>query len=171
MVSIIGQGMAGTPPAPGGPQRLGGRGRSPLEPVGVDEIFTDDVVTAQRDTPVRTVAAKMAEEDVGSVGVVDDGRPIGVVTDRSIALALERTPDLSDQSAETLLRGDVVTADTSMSILDVLDLMSDEGIRRIPVVGDDGQLRGIVTLDDALVHLGSVRSHIVKTVQSQSPRL
>lgn len=57
-----------------------------LEPRRVNEIITEDVVTAEKDTPIRTIVSQMAENDVGSV-VVEDERPIGVITDRKVAPA------------------------------------------------------------------------------------
>jgi len=113
----------------------------------------------------------MAEHNVGSVVVVEDDRPIGIITDRKITLALEEMPDIAQRTAEELLHGDVFTADPSMSIFDAIQVMSDEGIRRLPIVDDNGALRGIVTLDDALVLLGGVVSEVANTVQSQSPQL
>jgi len=142
-----------------------------LRPLRVSEIITEDVVTAEADTPIRTIVANMAESNVGSVVVVDDDRPIGVITDRKVALALEEMPDIAQRTAEELLHGDVFTADPSMNIFDAIKVMSDEGIRRLPIVDDNGALRGIVTLDDALVLLGGVVSEVADTVQAQSPRL
>ncbi|MDS0261321.1 CBS domain-containing protein [Haloarcula sp. S1CR25-12] len=152
------------------PQRQA-RQEAMLKPRRVNEIITEDVVTAEKDTPVRTVVAKMAESNVGSVVVVEEDRPIGVITDRKVALALEEMPDIAQRTADELLHGDVFTADPSMSIFDAIQVMSDEGIRRLPIVDDNGALRGIVTLDDTLVLLGGVVSDVADTVQSQSPRL
>lgn len=143
-----------------------------LKPLRVSEIITEDVITAETDTPVQTIVSNMAEHNVGSVVVLDDDdRPVGVITDRKVALALEEMPDIAQRPAEELLQGDVFTADPSMNIFDAIQVMSDEGIRRLPIVDDNGALRGIVTLDDALVLLGGVVSDVADTVQSQSPRL
>jgi len=129
------------------------------------------VVTAVKDTPIQTVAAKMSEENVGSVVVIEDDRPLGVITDRKVALALEEMPDISQRSAEELLHGDVFTADPSMNLFDAVQVMSDEGIRRLPIVDDNGALRGIITLDDTLVLLGNVMSEVSSTIESQSKKL
>lgn len=156
------------------PNRRRSRGRpqrGQLKPISVDDIVADDVVTAEPDTPIRTVVAKFAEDDVGSVVVVDDGQPIGIITDRKVALALEETPDIVDHNAEKLVDGDVVAADPSTNMFDALQLMSDEGIRRLPTVDENGTLQGIVTLDDALVLLSSELGNVAETVKAQSPRL
>ncbi|WP_164471780.1 CBS domain-containing protein [Halosimplex salinum] len=172
-----GSGIQGGPQATGA-RPAGGMGRAPssrerslLRPVSVDDVVAEDVVTAERDTPIRTAVAKMAERDVGSVVVVEDDRPIGILTDRKIALTLEENPNVADETAEELIDGDLISVDASTSIFDALQLMSDETIRRLPVVDDEGRLRGIVTLDDALVLLASELDKLATTVERQSPRL
>lgn len=142
-----------------------------LQPITVEEIVETDVVTAQPDTPLATVAAHMAENDVGSVVVVDDDAPIGIITDRTVALSLESSPDISDREATDLLMDDLVTGSTDMTVFEALQRMSNEEIRRLPIVDDDGSLMGIVTLDDILVLLGSELSNATEIIQDQSPRL
>lgn len=166
-------------PVPQGAQtaQLRGRGARPgaarplLKLNTIEEVVTEDVITAQRDTPVRTVVAQMAENNVGSVVVTDDSEPIGLITDRKVALALEENPDVSQQTAEDLIGEDLVTADGSMTIFDVLQVMSDQSIRRVPIVDDENRLQGIVTLDDALVLLGTAVGNAAETIQSQIERL
>lgn len=142
-----------------------------MRPIRIEEVVESDVVTAQRDTPIATVVAKMAERDVGSVVIVEDDRPVGILTDRKIALALENTPDIAEKQAGDLIGGDLVTATTSMSIFDALQQLSDEGVRRLPIVDDEGSLEGIISLDDVLVLLGSELNKVGETIREQSPRL
>lgn len=142
-----------------------------LVPAGLEEIVQTEVVTASPDTPVATVVAEMAEEDVGSVVVVDEEEPVGIVTDRSIALALETTPDVTEHEVGELLEGEFVTGSTEMSGLDVLRRLSEAGVRRLPIVDEDGGLAGIVTLDDVLVLLSEELANVADVVRTQSPRL
>ena len=150
--------------------QTGGRSRV-LQPISVTDVLAEDVVTADPETPIRTVVAAMDQNDVGSVVVVEDGEPVGIVTDRKIALALEETPDVAEQPVENLVADRFVTADTSVTIFEVAQRMSDEGIRRMPVVDDEGRLQGIVTLDDVIVLLGSELNNAAETIRSQIPRL
>lgn len=147
------------------------RGRSLLRPVSVDDVVAEDVVTVEPGDSVRVAVSKLADRDVGSVVVVEDDRPVGVLTDRTIALALEEYPDVADRTVEELIDGDLVSVDADTDIFETLQLMRDEGIRRLPVVDDEGSLRGIVTLDDALVLLASELDKLATTVREQSPRL
>lgn len=142
-----------------------------LQPVTIEEIIETDVVTAERDTPIATVVAKMAEKNVGSVIIVEDDSPVGIITDRSITLALESTPDVTEQEAGDHISEDLVTGTTDMSVFDVLQWLEEEEIRRLPIVDEDGSLEGIVTLDDILVLLGAELEHATSIIRAQSPRL
>lgn len=149
-----------------------GRQRPRLRPVTVDDIVETDVAAVEPDTPVATVVAKMETEDVGSVLVVDDeGKPTGIVTDRAIALSLEENPDISERQVKELVEEDVVTGDADMSVFDALSRLSDESIRRLPIVDDEGTLEGIVTLDDLLVLLTTELNRAGDIIEAQSPRL
>lgn len=150
------------------PGRRSGR---QLQSVTVDDIVQTDVVTAEPDTPIATIVAMMAEEDVGSVIVVEDDQPRGVLTDRTICLALEDDPDVTERTADDLGVDDVVTGSTDETVFEVLDRMSDETVRRLPIVDDEGSLAGIVTLDDILVLFGAELQNAVEIVRDQSPRL
>lgn len=141
-----------------------------MQPVTLEEVVRTDVVTAEPDTPISTVVARMAEEDVGSVVVVEESRPVGIVTDRTIALALDGTPDVTDRRVEELVSGDLVTATTDTSVFDAIDTMQEAGIRRLPVVGEEGDLEGIVTLDDIVVLLCSELGDVTGIIESQMPR-
>lgn len=145
--------------------------RPQMKPITIDEIVETDVVTAERSTPIATVVAEMSEKDVGSVVVVEDETPVGILTDRTIALELETNPDVTDQKAEDVISEDLVTGTTDMSIFDALQRLEDENVRRLPIVDEDGSLEGIVTLDDILVLLGTELEHATSIIKAQSPRL
>lgn len=142
-----------------------------LRTVTIDDIVETDVVTAERDTPVATVVAKMAEKDIGSVVVVEEDRPVGIVTDRDIALALEHRPDITDRRVDDLVEGEPATGTVEMSVFEVIRQLREEGVRRLPIVDDQGTLEGIVTLDDILVLLEAELGNVADIIKSQSPRL
>ena len=153
------------------PQQRRRSGQQLLRPVTVDDIAAENVVTAERDTPISTAIASMAENDVGSVVVVEDDEPVGVLTDRKVALALEDTPEVAQQTVGDLVSEELVTADSSTTVFEVVKMMGDNGIRRAPVVDEEGNLQGIVTLDDAIVLLGTELGNVAETIQAQIDRL
>lgn len=144
--------------------------RMPLRPITVESIVETDVVTADPDTPIATVVSEMAEQSVGSVVVVEEGIPVGVVTDRSIALSLATDPDATDRRSGDLVGGTLVTGAPDMSVFDAIGRMRGEGIRRLPIVDEDRSLQGIVTLDDVLVLLADELGKATDVIEGQSRR-
>lgn len=120
------------------------------------EIMTASVVTASPEEPVQDLAALMRDRNVGSVVLIDDsGRPVGMVTDRDLAigpLAEGADPRLPAQDCAT---APVVTGESDMDLDEAAALMVSHKIRRLPVL-DEGELVGIVTLDDIAVRTGNL---------------
>jgi CBS domain-containing protein len=166
------QGLGGGPGiqsgSPPGASRLG---LEPLASTGIESVARTDVVTAAPDDAIEAVIDDMAEKEVGSVVIVDDERAVGILTDREIALALREMPDVLERSVEEVASDDLTTASMDDDAFEVLDLMSDAGVRRIPIVDDDGELQGIVTLDDVLLFLEDNLHTVAETVRAQFPNL
>lgn len=172
------QGGAPTSPVQGGPgaQQRGvqpqiQQGSAFLEPMSVDDAVQTEVYTVERDTSISDVVEEMDDLDVGSAVVEEDGTPIGILTDRKIAMALADEPNVVEQTAEDLTSGEVVSAMEGTQVTEVLDKMSDESIRRIPVVDENGELEGIVTLDDILMLLESKMNQVSDTIEGQLPQI
>lgn len=138
--------------------------------MSISQIAQSSVVTADRNTPIQNVAATMDTQNVGSVVVVEEDKPVGLVTDRMIALALAEDPDATALTAGDLMADDLVTVGPETGVFDLVRTMSEEGIRRIPVVNDAGSLEGIVTLDDVLTLLAEELAFLADVVETQSPR-
>lgn len=121
------------------------------------EIMTRDPQVVTPNDTVSRAALIMRESDVGSVPVVDDdgsGRLRGVITDRDIAIrhvADRHTDDcrVSDHMSDRLAK-----ASPDDDVERVLETMQREQVRRIPVVGDDDRLIGIIAQADIAVDVG-----------------
>jgi len=118
-------------------------------------VMTASVVTADPATPVREVAALMRERNVGSVVLVRDGEPVGIVTDRDLTVSVLADGRSGEDRAIDHASAPVVTGDPSMDVSDACELLVRHGIRRLPIVDPDGnRLTGIVTLDDLAARTG-----------------
>jgi CBS domain-containing protein len=136
----------------------------------VKDMAREEVVTVGPDAAARDVALTMADADVGSVVVVEDGQPAGILTDRDLAMeVVVENADAAALTAAELMTGDVSTVHEDESIYDALATMHEVGVRRLPLVDDEGALTGIVTLDDFVVLLGSELENVSGVVQSESP--
>lgn len=141
-------------------------------PMTLEEIIETDVVTAERDTTIEEIVDRMANRSVGSVVIVEENKPVGVVTDRKIALALRETPDITNKQAADIMTGedDLITVTGDTGIFEVIRTLGDAGIRRVPVVDDQENLEGIISLDDILVMLIAEFDNVSDVIEKQSQR-
>jgi CBS domain-containing protein len=121
----------------------------------ISDVMTHAVVSADVGDSLRHVGALMRERNVGSVVVCDRGRPVGVITDRDLALAVladDADPEgaAGDHASRPLIAGDV-----EMELEEAADLMVQHHIRRLPLLDGD-ELAGIVTIDDVAVRAGDL---------------
>lgn len=135
----------------------------------VADIATVGVVTASPDTTAEVLVELMADRDVGSVVVVRNDRPVGVVTDRD--LLLDVFAESADPTAVTA--GDVmsvppVTVDTGEDVAAASTLMRRHEVRRLPVVDEDAEVTGIVTFDDVLRLVGAEVDNLASVARAES---
>jgi CBS domain-containing protein len=112
------------------------------------EIMTRSVKTASRETNLRDAARLMREEDVGSIPVVENGRLVGIVTDRDIVVRAIAEGKNSEASIGEIMTNEIFSVRENDFVFTAIRLMGDKQIRRIPVVGDAGELAGIIAMAD-----------------------
>ena len=118
--------------------------------------MTRDVVSAPGEATLGEVARLMRDRNVGSVVIVEHDRPVAVITDRDVALAMgAEGAGRADRSGEHATRP-LVTGEVGMALEEAAALMVQHRIRRLPVV-DGAALAGIVTLDDLAVRTGDAQ--------------
>jgi len=117
--------------------------------------YATEIATARPEEPVAKLADRMHEYAIGCVVIVDaNRRPVGVVTDRDLAcrvVALALDPETTPASA--VMSAPAVIAQADEPIESVVDRMRSARVRRIPVVSE-GNLVGLVSIDDLVLHLG-----------------
>ncbi|HWV38347.1 MAG TPA: CBS domain-containing protein [Vulgatibacter sp.] len=126
-----------------------GSGRWEQEGATVRDLMTRDPKYVEPEVPARDAARLMREEDAGIVPVVLDGRVLGVITDRDLTvrvLAEGRDPGMV--KCREVMTGDVQTCHPDDRLTDAVRIMGEENVRRLPVVGRDGRLQGILSMTD-----------------------
>ncbi len=128
------------------------------------ERFTRrELITIAPDRPAEEAARLMRNKHVGAVIIVEDGEPVGIVTDRDLVVRL-----LADYAPNTPVRSvmtrDIVCARIDDAIDFAFYTMRQHGVRRLPIINADGALVGLVAIDDLLVLLGGEVSSIVEAV-------
>ena len=117
----------------------------------VGQLMTPNPVVVDAGAAVRECAKLMDAHDIGAVGVVREGRLVGVLTDRDIVLrAVARDRDAGSVTAGELATTDVVAVAADAAIDDAERRMSERAVRRLFVVDDDGSPVGILTADDLI---------------------
>ncbi len=132
----------------------------------VSEIMSSDVQVVTPGDTLRAAAQLMQDRDVGALPVCESNTLLGIVTDRDIAVrgvAGGLDPD-KDVVSDVMTDGvEVCTADDDAQ--DVMRRMGELQVRRLPVVGSDGRLVGIVSLADLATRQSE---HIDRTVREIS---
>jgi CBS domain-containing protein len=126
--------------------------------MSISEFCVRDVVCTTRTATIAKAAALMRQFHVGDVLVVDevDGRklPVGIVTDRDIVIEVVAAGvDPRLLKVGDLLQRPIVTVTEDRSYGDTIRLMTVNGVRRMPVVDRNGDLVGIISVDDMLRQL------------------
>ncbi len=137
--------------------------------MAVIDIARTNVVTVEPGESVDTVVRRMHGDAVGSVVVVDDEKPLGLVSDRDLAMAvLDETFDAEETDIVEFVDEETPTIEGDAGVYDLVELLSQKGLRRVPVV-EDGELAGIISLSDVVVLLGMELQHVGTAIRSSSP--
>jgi signal-transduction protein with cAMP-binding, CBS, and nucleotidyltransferase domain len=138
--------------------------------MAVGKICTRVTHTVDPHESVRAAAQRMDERGVGTlVCVDDDGRPLGVVTDRDLTTRCTgRGLDADSKEVSEVMSTPPAAVEEQTPIESALSMMADRGVRRLVVVDGEGRLVGILSLDDVLELLVEEVSAIGRILQSQS---
>ncbi len=135
----------------------------------VGEVCNREVVVIGREATLLEAAKLMRNQHVGTVVVVEeqDGHPIpvGILTDRDMVIALvaEEVP-LNAVSVGDVMSFELIIARESDDLFATVEHMRERGIRRLPVVAENGGLVGILAVDDVLELLAEQFNALVRLV-------
>jgi CBS domain-containing protein len=134
---------------PGSSSRMGGSGQH-FEQMRVHEVMTHNVAAVHPQDSATRAARLMAECDCGALPVVsDNGRLIGMITDRDITVRIAaRGLDPRQARVEDGMTPEAYACHAEDRLVDCMDNMSRHQIRRMPIVDDQRRLVGIVSQGD-----------------------
>lgn len=119
----------------------------------IKDIMSTDVQTATPETPIHEVAKKMVQRDCGSVIVVKDDRLVGMITDRDLAIrCIAKEHDPVSTTVGDVMSPEILYCNETDKPDDVARNMSENKIRRMPVLNAEKRLVGIVSLGDLASH-------------------
>ena len=136
-------------------------------------ILERELVWASSETSVRELADLMHSNNVGCIVICDEeGKPTGIVTDRDIVLrAVRKGSEIKLSVANDVMTKKLITAPIDCGIYDVIHLMKENEIRRVPVVDPSGVCVGLLSFGDMLALVGTELNELVESTIPKNPKL
>ena len=137
-----------------------------------------NVVSVKPGTKVDEVARLMEEKNIGSVVVQNvivsgEKETFGIVTDRDIALRVvcKNLDAAKTPIDDVMTQNFVLTLSESLGLFEALEQVRRSAVRRFPIVDVDGNLKGIITLDDIITLLGKEMADVASIIENEGPLL
>lgn len=121
--------------------------------MNIRDVMTPNPRTVTPNDSIQSAARIMRDEDTGAVPVVENGRAVGIITDRDIVVRAVAEDGQLNRPVREIVSGSVVSATPDMSTREAAALMSEHQVRRLPVIENDC-LVGIVSIGDLAVKEG-----------------
>jgi CBS domain-containing protein len=121
--------------------------------MNIRDVMTPNPRTVSPDDSIQNAARIMRDEDTGVVPVVENGRAVGMLTDRDIVVRAVASGEESNRPVRDIATPAVLSVSPDLSTREASELMSEHQIRRLPVVEND-RLVGIVSIGDLAVKEG-----------------
>jgi len=118
-----------------------------MEEETIKDYMKSEVISVPKDAKLVDVAKIMTEKNIGSIIVVDENKPVGIITERDIVKAIGKGKDLNTK-AEEIMTKSLITIREDSPITGALALMRQFNIRHLPVIDDKGNLKGILSIRD-----------------------
>jgi CBS domain-containing protein len=133
----------------------------------LNDMFIRSVVTARPEETLAAVARRMQEHNVGTVVVVEDQRPVGILTDRDLALALGARGVSPQAAAQEVMTRHVLAVPEDTGIFTATKCVQARKVRRLPIVDRQDRLVGMVSLDDLLRCLARELYNLVEGIEPE----
>ena len=136
--------------------------------MAIEELLRRPVETLSPDATCAEAAVLMRDANIGTVVVAAGSKPLGMVTDRDLALrVVAERQDPEKVLLREVMSGEPVFLSGSRGIDQVVRVMCDLSIRRVIVVDDEGDLVGLVSMDDLLILLGDQLASLVGAIRDE----
>ena len=137
----------------------------------IKDIMTGEPRTCSPETNLAAAAALMLEGDCGILPVMEEGKLVGVVTDRDMNIALAtRNKRASEITVREVVQTPVYTCGPDDDVQIGLETMKQHRVRRLPVEGFGGTIMGIVSMNDIVLASGARKpvrdAEVVSTLQA-----
>lgn len=118
----------------------------------VKEIMSTSVLSVDSSVTATNAAKMMEDAGVGSVVVLENNLPIGIITDRDFAIKITAHSYPIDTPVRRIMSSPLISIDPNSDLWIASDLMSTRNVRKLPVIEDD-KVVGILTSSDLVKHI------------------
>ena len=136
----------------------------------VKDLMSTNVVSIDSEATVKDAASKMAQQEIGSLVVMEQGKPVGIVTERDLlsrVLALGRNAEAT--RVKTIMSKPLISAGPDMEVTEATRFMVAKGIKKLPIT-QEGRLIGILTLTDLCAAQPDIYELIEKETKGKLPK-
>lgn len=139
--------------------------------MSIKNLCNRKVITIQKEATLNIASELMLRNHIGSIVVVEtiNGKqiPAGIITDRDIALTIGAIAKPSEVRVDQIMQSNPIVIKESDGLYETIGKMNRHGVKRLPVISDDGALCGIISADDILTLMGDEIGKLTKIKESQ----
>jgi CBS domain-containing protein len=117
----------------------------------ISQIMVKNVLSTEASASLVDAVRLIAEKGIGCLVITEDGKPVGILTERDIMKEIVNDKNAFQKDVGSLMRQPLISVSPDTEVVDALDLMRKKDIRRLPVV-NKGRLEGIVTVHRDLLY-------------------
>jgi CBS domain-containing protein len=115
-----------------------------LETLTASDVMTSSPHTCSSFSTVLEAVMIFRDADCGAVPILDEGKPVAILTDRDVALALSEFPDLVHRPVSEILVPGVVSVAPHDTLEKICEILRSQAVRRVLVISEPGVLVGII---------------------------
>jgi len=139
--------------------------------MSIEALFSRPVSVLPPTASCVEAARRMRRQNVGTIVVEKDGAPVGIVTDRDLAMRIvAEEVDPASVTVGSIMSRFPVFLKADHELRDAIQVMQEMNVRRLPVVDAHGCLRGMLSLDDVLVELAGQMSQVKELLRGELAR-
>jgi CBS domain-containing protein len=131
----------------------------------VKDLIKRKVVVIEPADPVKLAAKRMEDKLVGSLVVIDGDKPVGIITDRDIAIRVVGGEKSPDTPVREVMTKDPITISEDASFFELTKTFRDSAVRRLIVVDKEGRLVGLISIDDVMELLTAEFANLISAIR------
>lgn len=136
--------------------------------MSINQLISRKLVTADPNDSLAKVASLMEQQNVGAVVVTEENRPVGLVTDRDLALSVCVRKISPQECVQNIMTCPVSTINKDAGVYNATQQLMEEAVRRLPVVDDNGDAVGLVSLDDLFLLLSRELQNMAEGIKLET---